>query len=330
MTNDPSRPDRLAPALAWFRERDWQAFPFQRQAWEAYLDGHSGLVNAPTGFGKTYSLFFGPALEFLQEEAARLQAIHGVTPSHPVNAETGLRILWITPVRALAREIQQSCQRAADGLGLGWQVAVRTGDTSASERARQKQKPPEMLVTTPESLHLMLASKGYAQLFKNLRVVVCDEWHELVGNKRGVLVELALSRLKALLPDLKIWGISATIGNLDEALEVLLGDLTTFQKLSNPDARQNGPAMNDRGRDGLRCILPVVIRADVEKRYEVITIFPDEIEKFPWSGHLGIRLLDKVLPVIYSSRSTLIFTNTRSQCEIWYQRLLDADPNLAG
>ena len=287
----------------------------------AYLAGKSGLVNAPTGSGKTYSLFFGPALEYLAER--KTVAYYPSPPQTGKRKKTGpgigLRVLWITPVRALANEIQQSCQRAANDLGLNWEVAIRTGDTLAKDRVKQKKNAPQMLVTTPESLHLMLATKGYADWFKNLKVVVCDEWHELVGSKRGVLVELALSRLKSILPELRIWGISATIGNLQEAASMLFGnppgDARPGDARPGCDAEINGYSL---------------IRSNLEKKYAIETIFPDYIEKFPWAGHLGIHLVGKVLPIIHKSQSTLIFTNTRAQCEIWYQQLLDADPMLAG
>ena len=302
----------LRPALAWFRQKKWKPFPFQQEAWQAYLNGESGLVNAPTGSGKTYSLFFGPALEYLQErqigQAKKEKLLAEASPLKKRKKAVpgiGLRVLWITPVRALAKEIQQSCQRAADDLGLDWEIAMRTGDTSARDRTKQKKSPPQMLVTTPESLHLMLATQGYADFFKNLKVVVCDEWHELVGSKRAVLVELALSRLRTLLPALRIWGISATIGNLQEAALLLLG--------------------HNAEKAGYR-----LVKADLAKQYNIQTIFPDTIERFPWSGHLGIHLVDKVLPILHNSQSTLIFTNTRRQCEIWYQQLLEADPMLAG
>lgn len=289
-----SNEEWLARGRAWFHERDWEAFPFQEQAWRSYLTGENGLVNAPTGSGKTYSLLLPIFLEFLRE-----------FPDQPARANNGLRAIWITPIRALTREIQGAAQRAAEGLGLEWQIGIRSGDTASSERSRQRRRPPELLITTPESLHLLIASKEYERFFKNLKVVVVDEWHELVGSKRGVLMELALSRLRGLLPDLKTWGISATIGNMDESIRILLGQQLEKRPFS-------------------------LVKAAIKKELEVVTVLPDEIETFPWAGHLGIKLLEKVVPIIQNSRSTLLFTNTRAQCEIWYQRLLDAEPDLAG
>jgi ATP-dependent Lhr-like helicase len=273
---------------SWFKIQGWSSFEFQREAWKAYSDGYSGLVNAPTGSGKTYSLL----IPILSESSANSKS-------------KGPRAIWITPIRALAKEIELSAVKAKNGLGAKWRVGVRSGDTSTKERAKQKENPPEFLITTPESLHLLLSQKGGTAYFENLRAIVVDEWHELIGSKRGVLMELALSRLKGICPSLKVWGISATIGNMDQSLQVLLGNFYEANRFK-------------------------VIKAQIEKKVEIISIFPDELERMPWSGHLGIQLLDKVIPIINNSKSTLIFTNTRSFAEIWYQKLLAKAPELSG
>ncbi len=279
----------------WFASRGWQPFAFQLDAWQAYLDGQNGLVNAPTGSGKTYSLMIPVMLEFIRNN-----------PSYKSKKNNnGLQVIWITPIRALSKEIELSAKRAIDGLDLPWQIGVRSGDTSLKDRAKQKERPPEILITTPESLHLLMAQKGYAEFFKNLKAIVADEWHELMGSKRGVQVELALSRLKTISPSLKIWGISATIGNMEQALEALLGNYYMEKNYC-------------------------VIKSDIEKRVEVISVLPDSLERMPWAGHLGIQLLDKVVEIIKKSTTTLIFTNTRSFAEIWYQRMLDKAPELSG
>lgn len=285
----------LEQGKAWFTQQGWTVFPFQRRAWEAYLSGYHGLVNAPTGTGKTYALLMPILLEGLQEQTA----------SENKAPKPGLRAIWITPIRALTREIQSSAQRAIQDLGLNWRVGIRSGDTSTSERQKQKKNPPEILITTPESLHLLLATKKYPAFFRHLQTVVVDEWHELIGSKRGVQMELALSRLKSLRPKLKVWGISATIGNMEEALAVLMGSSLASGRVE-------------------------IIRAEMDKEVEVISVLPKEIERFPWSGHLGLQMIEQVLPIIAASRSTLIFTNTRAQCELWYQRLLEVQPDLAG
>jgi ATP-dependent Lhr-like helicase len=269
-------------------------FPFQQEAWTAYLNGQHGLVNAPTGSGKTYSLLVPCLLEFIRDH-----------PNFASQKNNGLQVIWITPIRALSKEIELSGKRVIEGLGLPWKVGVRSGDTSVKERAKQKEKPPELLITTPESLHLLMAQKGYPEFFKNLRAIIADEWHELMGSKRGVQVELALSRLKTISPHLKVWGISATIGNMDQALEALLGNYYHEKNYT-------------------------IVRSDVEKKVEVVSLLPETLEKLPWAGHLGIQLLQKVIEIVKSSTTTLIFTNTRSFAEIWYQRMLDKAPELSG
>ena len=272
-------------AERWFASKGWKVFPFQTSAWKHYQDGFNGIVNAPTGSGKTYSLLL-PIL-------------------HSIEKGKGLQAIWITPIRALSKEILQSTERAAEGLGVEVKVAIRTGDTSTKDKTRLKKSPPDILITTPETIHLLLAQKGYATYFKNVKAIVMDEWHELVGSKRGVQIELALSRLKTISPALRIWGISATIGNMEESLQVLLGDWY--------NTRQH-----------------TIIKSGIKKKYIVKSIFPDELETLPWTGHLGIRLMDKVIPILLKSESTLIFLNTRGQAEVWYQKLLEHSPDFAG
>ena len=274
-------------ATRWFERNHWEPYDFQLNTWRAIRDGNSGLLNAPTGFGKPYAVWFGVLENFFSKKKKHY----------------GIHCLWISPLRALSKEIYLATERVSSDLQLDYTIGLRTGDTSAKERAKQSKVMPNALITTPESVHLLLAQKGYNATFKNLDFVVVDEWHELLGTKRGVQIELALSRLKAINPNLKIWGISATIGNLDEAKDVLLGTYPGKQ---------------------------VMVRTQLEKRIDTETVFPDVIEKYPWGGHLGIKLLDKALAIIHNSRSTLLFTNTRSQCEIWYQRLLEREPDLAG
>lgn len=271
---------------SWFEQRSWTPHAFQKECAEKYFNGYHGLLNAPTGSGKTYAL----ALPALIDHMQRLRN------------EKGLFLLWITPLKALSGDIRNAIQEASDQMGANWYVALRNGDTDIKERKKQQVEKPQCLVTTPESLHLLLATKGYASFFKNLSCVVVDEWHELLGSKRGVQVELGLSRLRSICPKLRTWGISATIGNLEEAREVLI------------------PA----------ALKVCTVSSDYKKVTHIHTVFPDSLDSFPWAGHLGIKLLDKILPVIEQSNTTLIFTNTRSQSEIWYQRLLEANPTLAG
>lgn len=274
----------------------------------------SGLLNAPTGSGKTYAVW----IPFLCHWMA----------AHPGEREApgkGLKLLWITPLRALAKDISAALQAACDAFNMEWRVELRTGDTPAAQKQRQLKDPPQALVTTPESLHVLLARKGYPAFFKALDAVVVDEWHELIGSKRGVQVELGLSRLRALRDQqcrskgggLRIWGISATIGNLVQALEVLLG----------PEGAGKAQAL-DHGAPAASG--PHIVVADVPKQLEMRTVLPDDLSDMPWGGHLGIKLLEKVRGILDQARTTLVFTNTRAQAEIWYRKLLEADPGLAG
>ncbi|PZR21716.1 MAG: ligase-associated DNA damage response DEXH box helicase [Flavobacterium psychrophilum] len=282
-------------ATNWFTGRGWKPFPFQTQTWTAFLQGKNGLLNAPTGSGKTYALWIPVILDYMKNN-----------PDYKTKHKSGLKAIWITPLRALATEIKQAAERVSDDLETGLMVGVRTGDTSASERSKQKNKMPDLLITTPESMQLMLASKGYESVFKTCGAIIIDEWHELLGTKRGVQVELALSRLKHIAPQLRIWGISATIGNLKQALEVLLG----------PDSEAYTNS--------------TMVRAHINKKINVISAIPEKMDAYPWRGHMGLHLVDEVANIIKKSKTTLIFCNTRSQCELWFQALLTKYPEFAG
>lgn len=279
------RINALAQSVLWFQRRGWVPQDFQRETWAAWAEGADGLVNAPTGSGKTYSLL-----------APMLFAASGQGP--------GLRVIWIAPIRALTKEILQAAERLIAENNLDVTAAVRTGDTSSEDRAGQRKKMPHLLITTPESLHLLFCTRANSALFTGLTTVVADEWHDLLGTKRGVMTELVIAHLKGLAPAVNVWGISATIGNLAEAAAALLG--------------------TDRAPRG------IVIRARIEKKTEVVSLVPDKVETMPWSGHLGARMVGQVCRIIEQSESTLIFTNVRSQCEWWYTRLIDAYPELAG
>jgi len=271
----------------WMAAKDFSPFNFQLETWEKYYKNYSGMVVAPTGFGKTYSVFLAVITDFL---------------NFPEKYGTGLKLIWITPLRALAKDIAKAMTEAIDEIGLDWTVGVRNGDTPVKERTAQTKKMPDILIVTPESLHLLLAQKNHLRFFKNLECIAVDEWHELLGGKRGVLTELALSRLSFYQKKVKIWGITATIGNLDEALEVLI------------------PYKIKKAK----------VVAKEKKKIDIIPVLPDEVEILPWAGHLGNKLADKVVPIILESKTTLVFTNTRSQAEMWYQILLQQHPDFAG
>jgi ATP-dependent helicase Lhr and Lhr-like helicase len=302
----PTPPPEVAPGTAfmcrleaWFAGRGWQAFDFQRRVWTAMAAGHSGLLHANTGAGKTYSVWMGAL-----GRAARLDpdAVAAEGRSTPP-----LQVLWITPMRALAADTVRALALTLTDLAPRWTLGQRTGDTTSSERARQDRRMPTALVTTPESLSLLLSRESARHDLAAVHTVIVDEWHELMGNKRGVQVQLALARLKRWHPQLVVWGLSATLGNLDEAMAVLLGR-----------AADGSPVPGEQ------------VTGRIDKTLVIDTLLPDQPGRFSWGGHLGAQMLEPVVAEIERSGTTLVFTNTRSQAEIWYQMVLGARPDWAG
>ncbi|NBQ89881.1 MAG: ligase-associated DNA damage response DEXH box helicase [Betaproteobacteria bacterium] len=298
-------------AEEWMRSRGWQPHGFQFEVWDHIAQGRSGLLHASTGSGKTYAVWLG----LLQ----RAQAVERRT-------QAGTRILWITPMRALAQDTLLALQEPLADLQPNWQAQARTGDTSSAERARQERRIPDVLVTTPESLSLMLTREDAARRWAHLQAVVVDEWHELIGSKRGVQLQLALARLATWQPTLLVWGLSATLGNLQEALDTLVRPLQggaswgldSVQPKALPDAavKRVAPAALVQGR--------------IDKSLLIDTLLPDQPGRFSWGGHLGAQMLKPVVQAIESAGTCLVFTNTRSQAEIWYQLLLQERPDWAG
>jgi ATP-dependent Lhr-like helicase len=278
----------LGPA-AWFKHRGWKPFSFQREVWREMARGTSGLVHAPTGTGKTLAAWLGAL--------ARARAL---------GPGTGLRVIWLTPLKALAADTVRALEAPLADLSKGWlsgrwDVALRTGDSSATERRRLRLRPPAALVTTPESLSIMLSLEDAHEVFAGLETVVVDEWHELLSTKRGVQTELALARLRALAPDVITWGLSATLANLDEAVAALVG-----------------PARAAAAR---------LVQARVPRALEIETLIPRPMERFPWAGHMGMRLLPQVVERIDAAATSLVFTNTRSQAERWFEAIGTARPD---
>ncbi|MFG0326964.1 MAG: ligase-associated DNA damage response DEXH box helicase [Phycisphaerales bacterium JB037] len=278
-----------------FADRGWSPFEFQHRAWSAHAAGKSGLIHAPTGMGKTLAAFFGPLQEWFDSPDAERAIAAGEPPA--------LRVLWITPMRALASDTLESLREPIGEMGVPWRLEKRTGDTSSSIKARQRKQMPTALVTTPESLTILLSYADAPATFRSVRTIIVDEWHELLGTKRGVQTELALARLRTLAPEANLWGLSATLGNLEQAARALVGTA------GDP---------------------PELIRGLAPKRIEVECALPEEIERFPWAGHLGTRLLSEVIARIESAGTTLLFTNTRSQAEIWFREMIRARPDLVG
>lgn len=302
-----SKPENFSLSHAWFLTHGWQPFPFQQQVWQAVAQGKSGMLHATTGAGKTYAVWLAAIERFsLKKSSSKSNAINEKPTAKRKPVTQPLTILWITPMRALAADTERALMTPVTELKLDWSIGLRTGDTSSAERARQSKRLPTALITTPESLTLLLTRPDAAQIFASLQMVIVDEWHELIGNKRGVQLQLALARLRHWQPKLITWGLSATLGNLQHAMDVLI-------PLSSPASSK-----------------PVLVQGKLAKELLIDTLLPAGIERFPWAGHLGLRMLPQVVEQIESSASSLIFTNTRSQCEIWYQALLEARPDWAG
>ena len=300
----------------WFDSRQWKPFAFQREVWRAIADGRSGLLHATTGAGKTYAVWLGALQVFAMNERDNFKK--KVAETTTGRAQTAIKIvansvaakraqappltvLWITPMRALAADTLRAIEAPLETLAPDWTAGARSGDTSSGERAAQNRRLPTALVTTPESLSVLLSRADAADVLCTVRMVVVDEWHELLGNKRGVQVQLALARLKRWNPQLIVWGMSATLGNLGDAMRTLIG--------------------NDTG---------TLVQGKTPKKLIVDSLLPGRAERFPWGGHLGLTMLPQVIDEIASSGTTLVFTNVRSQSEIWYQAILEAKPEWAG
>ena len=276
----------LSPVRIWFEKQGWEPLPFQTRTWDAHLNGRSGLIQVPTGSGKTYAAVMGPIARMLQTS----------------NEQSGVRLLYITPLRALSRDLAVALKQPIEAMGWPLRVGIRNGDTPSAERSRQLRKPPEILITTPESLCVLLAGRHCEALFNTLETVILDEWHELIGSKRGIQAELALSWLRQQRPELQTWAISATIGNLEESARHALGE----------------------GGE------PCLITGAPQRGLNVTSILPDSIDGFPWGGHLGLRRYEDLVGQLEPGISTLLFTNTRNQAERWFQCLRYACPEMDG
>ncbi len=276
----PAPEPGVAGLRAWFHTRGWVPFAFQEEAWGAFLAGESGLIHVPTGAGKTFAAYGGPLARLAEEK--------------PTDRR-GLRVLYITPLRAVARDIEGAIKEITAEVAPWARVESRTGDTKQSVRARQRKELPQVLVTTPESLCLLLAREDVREQFARVEGVIVDEWHELLSSKRGTQTELVLSRVRGLAPGARIWAMSATLSNIQEAAQAVVGIGRTAR----------------------------LVTARVERRVEIETVLPREEkgERLPWAGHLGMPLLPAVLDALDPDVSTIVFTNTRSQAERWFHAI---------
>ena len=307
MSEAPARRRFDAPLAQWFAAQGWTPAKFQREAWQRWRRGESGLLVTPTGSGKTLAALGGPLLDALDEQArqAARPSRKAKSPAKKTSPAARTRLLWITPLRALANDTARALREPPAALGLDWTVAMRTGDASARDKRLARQGRADALVITPESLALLLSYPDTREHLSALRGIVVDEWHELLGNKRGVLLQLCLARLRAWSPQARIWGLSATLGNLSEARDVLLPHV--------PDAS--------------------IVQAAKPRSLVLETLLPEAGERFPWAGHLGLSQMQRVAARLQAAGTTLLFANTRSQAELWHRALsatwLDAPETLA-
>ncbi len=260
-----------------FYKNGWDPLPYQIESWESYLNGENGIIQVPTGCGKTYAALMGPLSKLASTKE-----------------KNGINILLITPLKALSRDLKTSIAIAAEHFNNEITVEIRNGDTSQNEKKKQLLKPPNILITTPESLSLLLSNKESNRIFKNLSTIIIDEWHELMGSKRGNQCELSLSWLRGNIRNLQIWAMSATIGNIEEAARSIVG---------------------------IRSEIPTIISTNIKKEIEITSVLPEQETTFPWSGHLGIRSHNSLLKLLDKNKSILLFTNTRNQSERWFQCL---------
>ena len=278
--------EQLAPIKEWFNSKNWKPMPFQLKTWKAYLDGKSGLIQVPTGSGKTLAAIMGPIARYLARN----------------KIEKTIKLVYITPLRALSRDLGIAIQEPIDEMNWNIKVGIRNGDTTSSERTRQLKTPPDILVTTPESLSVLISNKKASALLKDVDTVILDEWHELLGSKRGTQAELCLSWLREKNPELQTWAISATIGNLEQAAQHALGTGNEATLITSAPTRIT----------------------------EIKSLLPESIDGFPWAGHLGLRMYEELIGAMNPGVSTLLFTNTRNQSERWHQCLRFACPEMEG
>ena len=272
-----------APFLDWFARRGWAPRPHQLALLERAREGRSALLIAPTGAGKTLAGF----LPSLVDLATRPPAGKGGRGPHT---------LYISPLKALAVDIARNLEAPAAEIGLDIAIETRTGDTLAHKRQRQKLKPPEILLTTPEQLALLLSNPDAGRFFGDLRTVIFDELHALVTAKRGDLLSLGLARLRKLAPELRTVGLSATVSEPDDLRAWLMPQT------------QGEPA-------NLSDLVTVAGGAKPE-----ITILDTE-ERLPWAGHSAVHAIGEIYAAIQANGMVLVFVNTRSQAERVFQEL---------
>ncbi|KAB0680024.1 ligase-associated DNA damage response DEXH box helicase [Aureimonas leprariae] len=273
-----------SPFVEWFAKKGWAPRPHQLDLLEKVEGGASVLLIAPTGAGKTLAGF----LPSLVDLARRPRRKPGTRPP-------GVHTLYVSPLKALATDIQRNLAGPVEEMGLKVTMEGRTGDTSQSKRQRQRLSPPDILLTTPEQLALLISNPDADRFFSDLKVVVFDELHSLVASKRGHLLALGLARLRRLRPELKTVGLSATV--------------------SDPDELRGWLVAQRPGETELADLITVEGGAKPE-----ITILKSR-ERVPWQGHMSRYAMPEIYEAIREHRTTLLFVNTRSQAELLFQEL---------
>jgi ATP-dependent Lhr-like helicase len=287
----------------WFAKRGWTPRAHQLDLLAKARAQSSVLLIAPTGGGKTLAGFLPTLVELYEQAAQRKQAIPHPTRI-PMRRTGGLHTLYISPLKALAVDIARNLEIPVREMGLPVRLETRTGDTPASKRQRQRRDPPDILLTTPEQLALLLATADAPYLFGTLKRVVLDELHALTTSKRGDLLSLGLMRLFTLAPQLTAVGLSATVAEPDALCRYLVPQLLS------------GSAQADL----------VVAQAGAQPRVTML----DTLSRLPWAGHSARHALGEIYQLIKGHKTTLIFVNTRSQAEFLFQELWRAnDDNLA-
>jgi ATP-dependent Lhr-like helicase len=289
---DALLPDRFA---AWFATRGWALRPHQAAMLGKAREGRPALLIAPTGAGKTLAGFL-PSLVDLADPAQR--------PKMSLTARgvrrKGIHTLYVSPLKALAVDVARNLEQPIAEMGLSISVETRTGDTPAHKRQRQKYDPPDILMTTPEQVALLIASPEAPDLFGSLKRAVFDELHSLVTSKRGDLLALGLARLRRLAPDLVAVGLSATVKDPDE--------LAAWLTAQDPDAPR---AQAD------------IVMAPPGAPPEIRILEPADPEgwRIPWAGHLAVHAMPAVLAAIETAKTAIVFVNTRAQAELVFQEL---------
>ncbi|MFH1554116.1 MAG: DEAD/DEAH box helicase, partial [Pseudomonadota bacterium] len=305
----------------WFATRGWTPRAHQLDLLASARAGRSTLLIAPTGAGKTLAGFLPTLVELSEARSADVRARAKAEKKRPAEAADGkpglplaslplvgrvppprqspLHTLYISPLKALAVDIARNLEAPIAEMGLPIRVETRTGDTPASRRQRQRRDPPDILLTTPEQIALLLASKDADYLFSGLKRVVLDELHALVTSKRGDLLALALARLRAIAPGLQSVGLSATVAEPDDLRRYLVSQLP-----GEPDAKE---ALADL----------VIAKGGAAPDLSML----ESLAVMPWASHTALHALPEVYALIAAHKTTLVFVNTRWQAEFLFQEL---------